>query len=155
MTNHCQLRRPFFLSRQIAWAATLATACCLLASLAHTQPAARAVYRCKAQGLTTFSDTPCAANAQVYEADTSRVSSFEPVETPVSRRAAAPKKVARARQDGSIAAAQARHAAECERVNDALREIESKMRAGYSVQEGERLKERQSKLDKKRKAARC
>jgi hypothetical protein len=59
------------------------------------------------------------------------------------------------RKGGSVAADQARHKAECERVTQSLRDIRSKMRAGYNAREGERLRERQDKLEQKRRAAGC
>lgn len=140
---------------------TVLSASGLLASVSHVTDAAgegRTVYKCIAQGLTTFSDTPCSSTAQVYEADTSRISTYTPVEhaataasASVARKSAAPK----ARANGSIAADQARHAVECERLNNSLHDIRSKMRAGYNAREGERLRERQTKIEQKRRGAAC
>lgn len=140
---------------------TVLSASYLLASVGHVTDAAgegRTVYKCTAQGLTTFSDTPCSSTAQVYGVNTSRISTYAPVEhatVPPSAKVARKSAATKSRANGSIAADQARHAAECERLSNSLRDIRSKMRAGYNAKTGERLRERQSKAEQKRRSAGC
>lgn len=118
---------------------------------------ARAIYRCSANGVTTFSDTPCAADAQVYDVDTSRISTYSPEAVTVPKTAAikAGTRPVRARKEGSIAADQARHAAECAKLSDSLRELRATLRAGYGAKQGEQLRARQKKLENKRRTAHC
>jgi hypothetical protein len=124
---------------------------------ADSSGTARAIYRCHANGVTTFSDRPCAVDAQVYDVDTSRISTYSPEATLVSKTVAAKRsgKALRTRKEGSIAADQARHAAECTKVNDSLRDVRAKMRAGYSSKQGEQLRARQKQLESKRRNSRC
>ena len=117
---------------------------------------ARVVYRCKAGGVTTFSDRPCDGNAQVFQADDSRVSSYTPGE-PVSttKGVEAPGKKHTIRQKRAASADPEKLAAVCEQVNSALRDIGKKMRSGYNVREGERLREQKSRLEIKRRVRHC
>lgn len=121
---------------------------------ARAEPVPATIYRCEIGGTITFSDRPCDAGAQRYEPDISRLSTYTPprVSTvpPAARVAERP-----ARKGGSIAAAQAKHAAECARLRANLKELRSKMRAGYRAKEGERLRQRQSTLQARLRAARC
>jgi hypothetical protein len=50
---------------------------------------------------------------------------------------------------------QAKHAAECRRIRESLGAVRDKMRAGYNAKQGERLKERERKLNESRRAKRC
>jgi hypothetical protein len=122
-----------------------------LAPVAASPP----IYRCEINGVMTFSDRPCGAQSTAYEPEAARVSTYDA--SPV------PKEAARARLQSnrsaatrsSIAADQLKRAEQCERIRTGLREIRSKMRAGYNAKEGERLKARYSKLNEQRRAERC
>jgi hypothetical protein len=117
---------------------------------------ARVVYRCKSDGVTTFSDRPCDGSAQTYQADDSHVSSYtpnEPASTPTT--AEVPRRKHTIRQTRPASADAKKLAAACEHVNDALRDIGRKMRSGYNVREGERLREQKDKLERKRRAGHC
>ena len=116
---------------------------------------ARVIYRCKANGVTTFSDRPCGDSAQPYAADDSSVSSYAPGEPAAKSTSAARPKQRKIRQGRGVASDQAKLAAECEHVNAALRDIARKMRSGYGVKEGERLKEKKAQLEQKRRTKRC
>lgn len=112
------------------------------------------IFRCKVDGVTTFSDRPCGNESTSYSPATERVSTYEapPVSKDAVRAVKKPKKrVARS----SIAEDQRKHAEECRRIEASLREIRSKQRAGYSAKEGERLKARVQILNERRKAKRC
>ena len=131
-------------------AAALATA---LANVAGAIEA-RVIYRCKADGVTTLSDRPCAPGAEAYLPDDSRISSYEPSETAEQSKPPAPGARKKIRQKPAADTAAKRIAA-CERVNSSLRDIARKMRSGYNVREGERLRERKAKLEKQRRANHC
>ena len=110
------------------------------------------IYRCAVGGVTTFSDRPCARRRPVpYQPDTSRVSTYDP--PPASRTrapaAAAAKSPATPACDRG-GAGQVRHAAACDRLRNALRDVAERMRAGYDVKQGERLRERKAKLEQQR-----
>jgi hypothetical protein len=115
---------------------------------------AETIYRCSQGGTLTFSDRPCGADAQTYEPDVSRVSEYKSVPaTFTSRAQSRPQKH---QQSGpSIAQEQAKHAAECKRIHDSLAAVRDKMRAGYNAKQGERLKEREHKLNESRREKRC
>jgi hypothetical protein len=140
----------------------IVAAAVLAGTLLATGPACadagtRPIYRCEVQGQSVFSDRPCGLDANTYEADTARVSITQSVAAPVQA-AASPTKESKPaiRRRGSAGGNEvARRAAACERIESGLREIRTRMRAGYSAKQGERLKERQHELQAKRKAARC
>lgn len=114
------------------------------------------IYRCERDGVTTFSDRPCGADAQTYEPDMSRVSEYEAVPAAFTARVqskSAPEK--HPRSEPSIAEMQAKHAAECRRIHESLGAVRDKMRAGYNAKQGERLKERERKLNQSRREKRC
>ena len=121
----------------------------------HYVLAAVLIYRCTVGGVTTFSDRPCAAEAVPYQPDTSRVSTYDP--PPASRKAtsAEPPRSAPARRRASGGQDQVRHAAACERLRNALRDVAARMRAGYNAKQGEQLRERKTKLDQQRRAQKC
>ena len=113
-----------------------------------------AVYRCVVEDVVTFSDRPCDTQAKHYTPESEWVSTVE------VNKSTAPAGRARSRQaqrvpSASIAVAQAKHKEECGRLEDALREVRSKMRAGYDAKLGERLKDRNRKLNADLRSKRC
>jgi hypothetical protein len=132
----------------------IATTVYCATTLAQTQPG-RTLYRCTVDGVTTFSDRPCAADASVYEPDTSRVSTYDPPPVTRSTAPAESRRAAPARQRASSGQDQVRHAAACERLRDALKGVAARMRAGYNAKQGEQLRERKAKLDQQRRAQKC
>jgi hypothetical protein len=113
------------------------------------------VYRCTVGGVTTFSDRPCAPEAVPYQPDTSRVSTYDP--PPASRipaPAQPPPESPTRRRDASDAD-QVRRAAACDRLRNSLRDVAARMRAGYDVKQGERLRERKAQLERQRRAQKC
>jgi hypothetical protein len=113
------------------------------------------IYRCELDGAITFADRPCGVDAKKYEPDTTRVSEFKSV--PVSHESSVhiQSRPPHSRVSPSIAESQTAHAEECRRIHDSLSAVRSKMRAGYTAKEGERLKEREQKLNASRRAKRC
>jgi hypothetical protein len=113
-----------------------------------------AVYRCVVEEVVTFSDRPCDAEAKHYAPESEWVSTVE-VAKPFSPSTRAPERKVQRVQSGSIAAAQAKHKEECARIEESLREVRSKLRAGYDVKQGERLKDRDRKLKADLRSKRC
>lgn len=123
--------------------------------LLGTSADAQSIYRCEGASGVIYSDRPCAVGAEVHEGDDSRVTVYEapPISERVSesrRKAATPTKTARK----NVAAA-AKHQASCARLDQSLREVRNKLRTGYGVQEGERLKARQRQLAERRREEKC
>jgi hypothetical protein len=142
-----QIKRASRLAYELAG---VLSAICLIAN-AVAEPT---VFRCVVNDVVTFSDRPCGADAQTYEADTARFSTITP--TPSSKGHGTHSKKSKRKSHGeSIAAAQAKHRETCSRIDRSLREIRSKMRAGYDVKQGERLNERQRKLSQQQREERC
>lgn len=134
----------------------LFAAAAICACAAVPSMAASTIYRCESSGVITFSDRPCSTAAVKYVPDEQRVSTVkvEPASGPSPVRSVTRSK-ARAPDGNSIAAEQLKLKGECARVDRSLREIRSKMRAGYDAREGERLRSRQSKLMRDRREKKC
>jgi hypothetical protein len=113
------------------------------------------IYRCTVGGVTTFSDRPCAPEAVPYQPDTSRISTYDPPPASRTPPPAQPPRSSPSRRRASGNADQVRHAAACERLRNSLREVAARMRAGYSVKQGEQLRERKAKLEQQRRAQKC
>jgi len=127
---------------------------------AESPPArvARQVYRCEVAGVATFSDRPCDAEMRPYDLDLSRISILDTPAPSKSGKAApsrstVPRRAAPSRQ--SEAAATAAQAEACRRLQQSLRKIASRMRAGYTAKAGERLQAQRRELQEKRRARRC
>ena len=112
-----------------------------------------AVYRCVLNEVVTFSDRPCDAAAKHYTPESEWVSMVDVTKSSATPGRVPARKPERA-QASSVAAAQAKHKQECTRL-EALREVRSKLRAGYDVKQGERLKERNRKLNADLRSKRC
>lgn len=113
------------------------------------------VYRCTVGGVTTFSDRPCAPEAIPYQPDTSRVSTYDPPPASPTPAPAQPPPESPTRRRDPSDADQVRHAAACDRIRNSLRDVAARMRAGYDVKQGERLRERKAKLERQRRAQKC
>lgn len=113
-----------------------------------------AVYRCHIDGVLTFSDRPCDAAAQRHAIDTEGINTSVAPAMPKS--SGKPAKQPRQRKSGSTLEPDPKKQAQiCERLAQSLKDIRSKMRAGYKASEGERLKDRQAKLKNQLRLARC
>jgi hypothetical protein len=146
------------------WLRRLVPAVPLLLLLLPAAPvtATPAVYRCEANGVTVYSDRPCAHGAQVHEIDTSRITVYEAEQAaqgPDSRRPDKKppgKESARKSKSRARAAPDAdKHRADCDKLDASLRDIRTKMRTGYGIKEGERLKARYRDLTGRRRALKC
>jgi hypothetical protein len=112
----------------------------MLAGHAHT--AERSVYRCVADGVVTFSDRPCGSLMQVYSYE---IASPAAAEAPAAAKAPASAKPAQVRKPGQQRAQTRSSGREvgCERIQARLEQLRARMRAGYGVAEGERLRDQE------------
>lgn len=122
---------------------------------AHVALAAVVVYRCTVQDVTVFADRPCEPDAVTYEADTSRVSTYTPPPASAQVKPLPPPRDERKRGQATAGQDQRRHAELCERVRSGLKDVAAKMRAGYDVKQGEKLRERKDRLEQQRRAQKC
>ena len=139
-------------ARRLAIGSQLALCSFLMCPLA--QAAGMTIYRCIENDVVTYSDRPCGSTIDTYEANETRINILEVTPPSATKPArASPKR--KKSGGGSIAAAQAKHTENCARIDRSLRDIRSKMRSGYDVKEGERLKDRQRKLSAQQRELRC
>jgi hypothetical protein len=115
------------------------------------------IYRCVDENGPVYSDQPCAANADPHEIDDSRVTVYTPPPAQkggaVQATSARPAKASRAK--AVRLPDPAKHAAACARLQQALRDVRTKMRTGYGAKEGERLKARRRQLEERRRIEKC
>jgi hypothetical protein len=131
------------------------------------EPKPRTLFRCTLGGVTTFADRPCGdtteeraqAQAVALRPDIiDRRDASPPARWDTSKALPSPAPSATSVQevtDRLLAASRQRHAQTCRRIEAALRDIRSKMRAGYTMQQGERLRARQRTLNSQRRAEQC
>jgi hypothetical protein len=119
---------------------------------------AQRIFRCEVKGQTTFADRPC-PEAPSTEVQLSPVNAYhaEAATGPVSRQAAkaSPGRERASKSSGSIANEQQKEQQRCQRLADQLATIRSKMRSGYTADQGEKLRERQRQLEQQRRTERC
>lgn len=123
---------------------------------AHASSAQPAIYRCIDEGEVLYTDRPCEGGAEPHELDDSRVTVYTPapvVEPTTQTTPARQSKERRARSER--APDPDAHRAKCAGLNQRLRDVRSKMRMGYGVKEGERLKARRRQLNEQRRAQKC
>lgn len=113
-----------------------------------------AVYRCVVEEVVTFSDRPCDEQAKQYAPASEWVNTVQ-VEKSSPSGPRTVSKPSRPVPSRSIAQAQKKHKEECARLEEALREVRSQLRAGYNVKQGERLKDRNRKLNADLRSKRC
>jgi hypothetical protein len=114
-----------------------------------------AIYRCTVEDVTVFSDRPCAPDAATYEADSSRVSTYTPPPPSPSTKPAPQPRAQRERAPAAAGTDPVRHAADCERLRNSLKDVAARMRAGYDARQGEQLRERKARLEGQRRAKKC
>lgn len=129
-----------------------ALAVAFAAAEAHSQTS---VYRCVTDGVATYSDRPCAAEATTVTVASDYVSVYQPQALPKqpTRRPASPSQ-RRLKPDRSNNAALEKKEA-CAKLASSLDAIHSKLRAGYSAKEGIRLEDRRRSLKAKARELRC
>ncbi|HWK52018.1 MAG TPA: hypothetical protein VNR40_19120 [Steroidobacter sp.] len=112
------------------------------------------IYRCTSDAGSVYSDRPCAAHADTHEIDDSRVTVYTPEAT--NERSPATTKPTKARRSKAARLPDpAKHQVTCAKLTQSLRDVRTKMRTGYSVKEGERLKTRQRQLEQRRRLEKC
>lgn len=116
---------------------------------------AETIYRCEGTGVLVFSDRPCAPDAAVHAPDGSHVTFYDA--PPISKRASEPRSraPAAAKSTRKGLAADAKHRQTCAKLDQSLREVRTRLRTGYGVKEGERLKARQRQLAERRRLEKC
>lgn len=114
---------------------------------------ARVIYRCEINGVLTFSDHPCGESVEVHRSSDFASNTYAAPAPPV-RRTEAVSRAPKPRAKSVDADVQKRREA-CARLDRQLNDIRSKMRAGYSATQGERLKERQISLREQSRDLRC
>lgn len=131
------------------------TLCAASLALLSSIAGAETIYRCESAGGPVFSDRPCAADAAVHATDDSRVTVYDAL--PISKRASEPRSRASAagKSTRKSAAADERHRVACAKLEQSLRDVRTKLRTGYGVKEGERLKARQRQLAERRRTQKC
>jgi hypothetical protein len=124
-------------------------------ALLSTVATAETIYRCESASGLIYSDRPCAADAAVHASDGGNVTVYDP--PPISKRASEPrsKPSIAARSAERSAAAHVKHQLTCAKLDQSLREVRTKLRTGYGVKEGERLKARQRQLGERRRSEKC
>jgi hypothetical protein len=115
---------------------------------------APAIFRCVENDVIAYSDRPCGSNASEYEPSDARISILEVTPPAPTKPARVKPKPARVDMV-SIAEAQIQRARDCAKIELSMRDIRSKMRAGYDVKEGERLRDRERKLTAQQRELRC
>jgi hypothetical protein len=120
-----------------------------------TLSGAQTIYRCGSAGGLVFSDRPCAADAEIHKTDDGRVTVYDA--PPISKHASQPRSNASAagRPARQSVAVHAKHQAACARLDQSLRDVRTKLRTGYGIKEGERLKTRQRQLAERRRKEKC
>ena len=132
----------------------LCVACGLLLVFTADAFASESIYRCAIDGRTVLTDRPNdTLNCQPLNAPTSNTFTAEPVSRSVSKPDAAPRP--RAVESNSIAAEQLKAKQRCERLDQRLDQVADKMRSGYTVRQGEKLRAQKEQLEASRRIERC
>jgi hypothetical protein len=122
----------------------------------------RAIYRCRIDGVDTFSDHPCGETIEEYDAGIGRLSILDspPAAARTTERAA--KKTSTVHdtpvRNASVKPPreeQAVKAKACQRSQQALHKIRDQLRTGYSARQGERLRDRKRDLEEQRRTIGC
>lgn len=122
----------------------------------HSVEAQTPIYRCAGEAGVVYSDRRCAPDAQPHEVDDSRVTVYSPAvaDKQAPAKAAPPPAKAKPSKRARVADP-AEHRLACARLEQSLRDLRTRLRAGYRVQEGERLKVRQRQLQERRRLEKC
>lgn len=120
---------------------------------------ARTIFRCEIAGVPTFSDRPC---DPAVESRTTELNAVNVIAPPTVDAAAESVQLGKRSMRGNsavpgqpVAASNAAKADACGRIQQSLRKITSKMRAGYTAKQGERLRARKQDLEEKRRLQKC
>jgi hypothetical protein len=115
---------------------------------------APSIYKCEVDGVMTFSDRLCGGDAELHVPGETVVNTYAaPPATSKPERST--RKPAAKRAPARTDRAEAKRVESCARYARNLKEIRSRMRAGYTAKEGERLRVRQEQVRESQRAARC
>ena len=110
------------------------------------------IFQCKIDGVTAFSDRPCGDDAESRTLDPAAINTYAPPAVSFAKQPEPKAPRAKAtREDRS----EAKRREACARYAKGLKDIRSKMRAGYTAKEGERLRVRAEKLRDSQREDRC
>lgn len=115
------------------------------------------IYRCVHEGAVVYSDRSCGADAVVHDHGGSRVTVY--AAPPIAHRAAssptskAVSQKAKSARKAGVSLEQRQ--VQCANLDQSLRYLRAKMRSGYGVKEGERLKARHRQLTQRRRDENC
>jgi len=126
----------------------------------RARPTTRLVYTCVTPGLVTFADRPCGPAAQQRELkldmpQPAAAGESSSIAEPTAAAVKARRDTAAAQADVAAARAAADRTATCLRLEAALDEVDSQMRAGYPAREAGRLWERWRGARASLREARC
>lgn len=110
------------------------------------------IYRCSVDGVLTFSDHQCGPESEPVKTRPLNVIGPTAVTAPAKPQS---ERSERRKEPAAKSPSQDKRAEACAKLALSLKELRSKMRAGYGVQEGERLRARQESLRERQKIARC
>lgn len=115
-------------------------------------PVSATIYRCTQNGITVYSDIACSGLDGATKVEVRAANGYTPaVVANQTRKAAAPAKIAR--RTPAVNDDVRRN--KCQSLQRSLDQVHSKMRAGYRVREGERLRDREAQLDERLRQERC
>jgi hypothetical protein len=129
----------------------------LLVLIAADAFASETIYRCTTNGRTVLTDRPQHADeCQSLDAPSSNTFAAEPVQQTKAKAATSSKLAKSSRSNTeSIAAEQLKAKQRCQRIAQRLDQIADKMRSGYTLQQGEKLREQRRQLEESRRIERC
>lgn len=125
----------------------------LFAAMTTHVTKATSVYRCELDGIATFSDRPCAADAVPHQLDAATLNTYAAPPLRTSGRPTAKSRSSKRPNEPPTAGLKQQQV--CERLKQRLKGIRSQLRAGYKVAAGERLKGRETRLKAELRSARC
>ena len=113
--------------------------------------AEKQIFRCESEGRITYSDTACGNVATKEAIEVGPLNSFTATTvTRPSKRQSPP-----TAKSSSIAEAQQRAKERCAKLDVRLDAIQTKLRRGYSVEEGNRLRDQRRQIEAQKRAQKC
>jgi hypothetical protein len=131
----------------------VASVICAAQAVSAADDTMTTIFKCKLDGVTTFSDRPCGEQPQSQVLDSAAINTYAP---PPASTSAMPQEAPSVRSKASRNDLnEAKRKESCARYARGLKEIRSKLRSGYTAKEGERLRARSEKLKDSQRRDRC
>jgi hypothetical protein len=113
------------------------------------------IYRCETALGVTYADRPCGVSSQPIVLDAEAINTYHaPSENRVVPQGVK-EKPKRARESASVAHEEAKREEQCRKIAASLGDIRERMRTGYTVAAGEKLKEEERKLRARARGRKC